>query len=115
MSLCVKEDRAGQVLVLSPEGRLDSINSGEFQALMMGHIDAGEESMIVDFSNLDYISSAGIRAAQLASKALKESEGQFVLCAMNENISKVFRISGFDRVIATVDTLEDALARISRS
>ena len=115
MSLSVKEGRVGQVLVLSPEGRLDSVNAGEFQALVMGHIDGGEESMIVDFSHLDYISSAGIRVARLASKALEESEGQFMLCAMSDHISRVFRISGFDRVIAIADTLEDALALISRS
>ena len=113
MPLSVTEDRAGQVLVLSPRDRLDSANSREFQALVMGHIDAGEKSIVVSFSNLAYISSAGIRVTQLASKALEKSEGQFVLCAMNENISKVFRISGFDRVISIADTLGDALARFS--
>ena len=68
MSLSVKENREGQVLVLSPQGRLDSANAREFQALVMGHIDGGEENMIVDLSNLDYISSAGIRVMRLASK-----------------------------------------------
>ena len=77
MSISVKEDRVGQVLVLSPEGRLDSVNSGEFQALMTGRIDGGEKNMIVDFSNLNYISSAGIRATQLASRALQDAGGQF--------------------------------------
>ena len=115
MSLSVTESREGQVLVLSPQGRLDSVNAREFQALVMGHVDAGEESMIVDLSNLDYISSAGIRVTQLASKALKESGGQFLLCAMRDHISNVFRVSGFDRVIAIADTLEDALARFSKS
>ena len=113
MSLSVKENREGQVLVLSPQGRLDSANTREFQTLVMGHIDGGEESMIVDLSNLDYISSAGIRVMRLASKALEESGGQFLLCAMRDHISKVFRISGFDRVIAIAGTMEDALARFS--
>ena len=115
MSLSVNESREGQVLVLSPQGRLDSVNAREFQALVMGHIDGGEDSMIVDLSNLDYISSAGIRVMQLASKALKEADGQFLLCAMRDHISNVFRVSGFDRVIAITDTLEDALARFSKS
>ena len=113
MSLSVKENREGQVLVLSPQGRLDSANAREFQALVMGRIDGGEKSMIMDLSGLAYISSAGIRVMQLASKALKESGGQFMLCAMKDHISNVFRISGFDRVIAIAGTLEDALARFS--
>lgn len=113
MSLSVNERREGQVLVLSPQGRLDSVNTREFQALVMGRIDGGEKSMIMDLSGLDYISSAGIRVMQLASKALKESGGQFLLCAMRDHISNVFRVSGFDRVIAIADTLEDALARFS--
>ena len=115
MTINVKEDRVGQALVLSPEGRLDSINVGEFQALVMGRIEGGEKNVVIDFSNLDYISSAGIRAAHLASKTLKKSEGQFMLCAMNDGISRVFRITGFDRIIAISDTLEEALARIPQS
>lgn len=98
-----------------PEGRLDNVNAGEFQALVTGHIDAGEKSLIVDFSNLDYISSAGLRVVQLASETLVKSGGRFALCAMSENISRVFRISGFDRIIAIADTLEDALARVPQS
>ena len=115
MSISVTEDRVGQVLVLSPEGRLDSVNTGEFQSLTMGHIDGGEKNMIMDFSSLNYISSAGIRVTRLASNALEESGGQFVICAMNEYISKVYRISGFDRIIAVADTREEALARFSPS
>ena len=115
MSLSVKENRTGQALVLLPEGRLDSANAGEFQALVTGYIDAGENSVIVDFSNLDYISSAGIRVMQLASETLEQSGGQFALCAMSENISRVFQISGFDRIIAVADTLADALARVPQS
>lgn len=98
-----------------PEGRLDSVNAGEFQALVTGHIDAGEKSLIMDFSNLDYISSAGIRVVQLASETLGKSGGRFALCAMSENISRVFRISGFDRILDIADTLQDALASVPQS
>ena len=115
MSLSVKENREGQVLVLSPQGRLDSANAREFQTLVLGHIDGGEESMIMDLSNLNYINSTGIRVMRLVSKALEESDGQFLLCAMRDHISNVFRISGFDRIIAITGTLEDALSRLSRS
>ena len=113
MPISVKEDRAGQVLVLSPEGRLDSVNAGDFQTLLMSRIEGGEKRVIVEFSALDYISSAGIRVTRLASTALAESGGQFMLCAMDDNIRNVFRISGFDQVIAIADTLEDALARFT--
>jgi anti-anti-sigma factor len=112
MSLTVKENRTAQALVLLPESRLDSVNAGEFQALVTDHIDAGEKNVIVDFSNLDYISSAGIRVMQLATEAQKKSGGRFMLCAMNDNISNVFRITGFDRIIDIADTLQDALARV---
>lgn len=115
MTVNVKEDRVGQALVLLPEGRLDSVNVAEFQALVTGHIDAGENSVVVDFSNLDYISSAGIRVMQLATEAQKKSGGRFMLCAMNYNISNVFRITGFDRILDIADTLQDALARVPQS
>ena len=98
-----------------PEGRLDSTNAREFKALALGHIEGGEKGIIVDFSNLDYISSAGIRVVEIASRTLEKSGGRFTLCAMSDSVSRVFHITGFDRIIAVVDTLEQALARAAQS
>ena len=60
--------------------------------------------------------SAGYRSwSRIATGAQKKSGGRFMLCAMNDNISNVFRITGFDRILDIADTLQDALARVPQS
>ena len=75
----------------------------------MEHINSGERHLIVDFSRLDFISSAGLRVALLATRALQASQGRIVLCAMRKHIEEVFRISGFDRIIVIKESCQAAL------
>ena len=69
--------------------------------------------MVVDFGNLDYISSAGLRVILKATKELKRSEGLFVLCEMKDYVKEVFEISGFDSFLPIVRDMEAALAKMA--
>ena len=59
MDIEVAEERNDEVLVLSPVGRLDSGNVRSFESVVMDHVSSGERRVVVDFSRLDFISSAG--------------------------------------------------------
>ncbi len=61
MDIEVAEERNDEVLVLSPVGRLDSGNVRSFESVVMDHVSSGERRVVVDFSRLDFISSAGMR------------------------------------------------------
>ena len=110
MEIEVAEERAGEVLVLSPVGRLDSGNASSFESVVMDHVSGGERRMIVDFGRLDFISSSGMRVLLLAAKALKAQQGTLVLCSMKDHIEEVFQISGFSQIIPIKDSREAALA-----
>ena len=71
MDIEVAEERNDEVLVLSPVGRLDSGNVCSFESVVMDHVSSGERRVVVDFSRLDFISSAGMRVLLIAAKALK--------------------------------------------
>ncbi len=113
MDIEVAEERNAEVLVLSPIGRLDSGNVRSFESVVMDHVSSGERRVVVDFSRLDFISSAGMRVLLIAAKALKAGEGTFVLCSMKEHIEEVFKISGFSQIIPIKDSREAALAAAS--
>ena len=106
MNIEVAEERTDDALVLLPVGRLDSSNARAFESIVMERIGGGEKRLIVDFSRLDFISSAGMRVLLIAAKALKTSEGSLVLCSMKNHIQEVFRISGFDRIIPITESRE---------
>ena len=110
MDIEVAEERDSGALVLLPVGRLDSANARTFEAIVTEKIGAGEQRMIVDFSRLNFISSSGMRVLLLAAKQLRASKGTLVLCAMQDHIHEVFRISGFDQIIPIRDSRQAALA-----
>lgn len=112
MSIEVSENRTGGALVLAPIGRLDSANAHSFEATVMGHVGGGERRIVIDFGQLNFISSSGLRILLIVAKALRTDGGKLVLCSMKDHIREVFDISGFGRIIPIEDSLEGALGTV---
>ena len=103
------EKQQDEIYIFQLKGRLDSNTSPEFEKTIFKAIDGGSTNMIVDFENLDYISSAGLRVILKTAKELKRSEGAFVLCSMKDYVREVFEISGFDSFLPIVSNFEVAV------
>lgn len=106
----VEETRKGTVLVVTALGRLDASTAGEFQGRLSASIDGGETSILLDFSNLANISSAGLRVLLVAAKRLQGGNGQFAICGLTGNVASVFKRSGFDAVFRIFPDEHAALA-----
>jgi anti-sigma B factor antagonist len=106
----VQETKKGKVLVVAAQGRLDASSAGELQDKLLASIDSGETRILLDFTELDYISSAGLRILLVAAKRLKEGKGQFAICGLTDNVASVFKISGFDSIIQIFPNQGTALA-----
>jgi len=104
----IEETQSG-VNIFKLNGRLDSNTSQGFEKRIFQAIDDGSKSMIIDFKDLDYISSAGLRVILKATKALKREEGKMMLCDMQDYVKEVFEIAGFDSFLPIVGTMDDAL------
>jgi len=105
----VTEKRQNGVVILVPKGRLDSNTSDDFEKRLLGLVGAGETSLIIDFKDLDYISSAGLRVLLKTAKELKRKNGQLVFCAVKDYIREIFELSGFVSFFPIHLTLEDSL------
>ena len=103
------EEVQNDINILKLNGRLDSNTSQGFEKKVFQAISDGSKNMIVDFKDLDYISSAGLRVILKATKALKREDGQIMLCAMQDYVKEVFEIAGFDSFLPIVTTLDEAL------
>ena len=109
----IEELKNGYTLVMTPEGRLDAQSAQPFQERILSHIEGGEKAILLDFSKVDYISSAGLRALLTAAKRLKESGGRLAICLLKDQVREVFKISGFDMVVETYPDKETALQKLS--
>ena len=99
----------GENLVATLGGRMDAITGSQFTDQMGVWIEADLKNFTIDCSELDYISSAGLRAILMAAKKIKTLDGSLQLAALQESVHNVFSISGFDKIIPIKATLEDAL------
>lgn len=108
--MSITAERDGATLVLQLHGRLDSTSSATAEAEILGHLDGGAGHVVLDFADLDYISSAGLRVILVAAKRVKAAGGAMVLCALRPHIREVFEISGFLSILTVADDRAGALA-----
>jgi anti-sigma B factor antagonist len=108
----ITETKHDQYSVFKLNGRLDSNTAMGFEQKLFESIENGAQRLILDFQDLDYISSAGLRVILKATKSLKSSEGKLVLCAMQDYVKEVFEISGFDSFLPIEATLDDAVKSV---
>lgn len=77
------------------EGRLDTVTAGAFEASVLEVLEKEARLLILRCSDLEYISSSGLRVFLLAQKKMMAAGGKLQLCCLRPNIYEVFEISGF--------------------
>ena len=87
----------GTTLEVALEGRLDTMTAPELEAELNGSME-GAESLVLDFSKLDYISSAGLRVLLAAHKAMN-AKGGMKVTHVNEIVREVFEVTGFSDIL----------------
>ena len=85
-------------LTLSVEGRIDTITSQELDKEINGEF-GNFESLIMDFTKLEYISSAGLRVLIATQKKLKADNKTLTIKNVNDTVNEIFRMSGFDKIL----------------
>lgn len=100
-------------LIVALSGRLDTVTAPEYEKRIREIIAEGNSAFVVDFEQLDYISSAGLRVLLLTAKLLKEKNGKVCFANVNGNVRSVFEMSGFSGLFQMADSLADALAGLN--
>ena len=85
-------------LILSVEGRIDTITSQELDEEINNEL-GKFDSLNLDFADLKYISSAGLRVLIATQKKLKAENIPFVIKNVNETVNEIFRMSGFNKIL----------------
>ena len=96
-------------VILRLSGRIDAVTAPALEHKINTLIDENHLFLIVDFSKIDYLSSAGLRLLLSETKKLKAKKGFFVLFSINEDIAEIIKIAGFERVLNICSIEKDAL------
>ena len=95
--MVINKKQDGSALVVALEGRLDTTTAPELEQALKESLDGAQE-LIMDFSKLDYISSAGLRVLLSAHKTMSK-KGGMVVKTVNEIVSEVFDVTGFADIL----------------
>ena len=93
---------SGEVTVGKIEGSLDTQTSSEAHGELDRLMDEGSRKLLLDFSSLDYISSAGLRVLLAVAKRLAPDEGEMRICNPNDVVNEVFEIVKADVITKKV-------------
>ncbi len=95
--------------IVTVQGRVDTITAPMFQESVLELIDKGENIIVFDLENMEYISSAGLSAFLVAAKTAKAAGGGVACSGLQEMVKQVFEVSGFMAVLPFYETKDKAL------
>jgi anti-sigma B factor antagonist len=96
--------------VISLAGEVDLYTAPDFKQELLQVIGDGGKHVVVDFTNATFIDSTTLGVLVSGVKRLRSGDGQLSLVCSDRNITKIFEITGLDRVFSIYPTREEALA-----
>jgi anti-sigma B factor antagonist len=93
MTMTIEKNLNGSELTVAIVGRLDTTTAPQLEAEFKQNI-SGVEKLVLDFSSLDYLSSAGL-CVLLAAQKVMNKQGEMVIKNVNETINEIFEVTGF--------------------
>jgi len=113
MNFDIKTEQLGDdAYVISLAGEVDLYTAPEFKQQLLEVIGQGGKQVIVDFSDTTFIDSTTLGVLVGGVKRLRTNEGQLSLVCSDRNITKIFEITGLDRVFTIYPTRVEAVANV---
>ena len=107
------EEQVSGVTALAVKGRLDSTTAPLLGARLESVMAQPGGSVVVDFANVEYVSSAGFRVLLIASKRADESSSRLVLSGLSAKVRHLFDLGGFLDLFSISASREEALKAAS--
>ncbi|MCR5264415.1 MAG: STAS domain-containing protein [Clostridiales bacterium] len=95
--MTINKTRNGSAMTIAVEGRLDTMTAPQLETVIKEELD-GVDNLVFDFSELKYISSAGLRVLLTAQKAMND-QGSMKVVNVNDLVSEVFELTGFSDIL----------------
>jgi len=107
VEISTKEYR--RVAVVSVSGRIDTSTSAQFEETITELIDKGHFNLVMDFSEVDFLSSSGLRILVTTRKKLREMGGDVVLANPSQRAADSVEIAGLDKLFQSYPNREEAI------
>ncbi len=96
-------------VILRLDGRLDAASAPILERKINSLIDEDHTHLLLDFSRIDYLSSAGMRVLLSATKKLMGKKGDLILFSLSDEVSEVIKMAGFDKILRIFSSEKEAI------
>lgn len=107
--LQITREKRDAIQIVCMSGRLDTNTAIEADAELKKIIASGSLQIVLNFKNLNYISSSGLRIMILALREVKKRQGDLKLACLKPSVKEIIHIAGFDRLFSLYGTEEEAV------
>lgn len=112
MDLKIESKEADGMGVISLEGEVDVYTAPKLKSRLIDLVDEGKYNIIIDLQKVDFMDSSGLGVLVGGLKRVKSHEGSIALVCSQENILKIFRITGLVKVFPIYKSNEEAVASL---
>jgi anti-sigma B factor antagonist len=109
------EQLDGDAYVISLSGEVDLYTAPDFKQTLLEVIGQGGKDVVIDFSNTTFIDSTTLGVLVGGVKRLRPNGGQLSLVCADRNITKIFEITGLDKVFPIYDSRDEAVAQMGQN
>lgn len=108
MDLTLDVREAGRFTIVEVGGEVDVYTSPRLRERAVEAVDAGARDLVVDLRKVEFLDSTGLGALVAVLKRVRGREGTLRLVCSRDDILKIFRITGLDKVLPIHDSLDEA-------
>lgn len=108
----IKEEKRGSVRVVGLRGRLDAQTSPSAEKTLMALTELGGQKLVIDFSEVTFISSGGLALLLRIAKSVQKANGKLALAGLSDYVHEVFEIAGLTSIFSIFPACEEAVAHL---
>ena len=99
LGLEIKTEEIDGIIILRLNGRIDASSSSVLHDRLKLFHDETISVILLDFSNIDYLSSAGLRELLFFTKKFNEKKGRLGIFSVNEDVLEIIKLTGFEKIL----------------
>ena len=109
----ISVQQSDQISIVSIAGSIDALTADQFAGCIDERISSGEKHLVLDLSEVEFMSSAGLRVILGALKETRRAGGDLYLAGAQKGVDGILRLSGFSKILKVYDSVDNAIAQFN--
>ena len=106
--------KEGEITVIKLDGVVDTVSCVKLRSMLDDLVDRSKTKLVIDMSNVEYVSSSGWGVFSSRIKEIRDSDGDIKIFGMDREVDNIFHLLGFDVIMRSFSILSEAIDDFAR-